>query len=75
MIWAIKVLLSVQVKVEGHGSWAAEDSVPAEERQEGSREEERPGRRPEDCSEGRAGPHLSCLPDTDAGPQDLQAAF
>lgn len=34
----------LQVEAEGHGSWAAEDSVPAEERQEGSREEEISGR-------------------------------
>lgn len=52
----------LQVKIEGHGSWAAEDSVPAKECQEGSREEERSGRWPEDCSEGRTGPHLPCLP-------------
>lgn len=49
-------------EAEGHGSWAAEDSVPAEERQEGSGEEEISWRRPEDCSQGRSGPHLPRLP-------------
>lgn len=47
---------------EGHGSWAAEDSVPAEERQEGGGEEERSGRRPENCRQGCARPQLPRLP-------------
>lgn len=46
----VSFFLFLQVEAEGHGSWAAEDSVPAKERQEGGREEERSGCRPEDCS-------------------------
>lgn len=59
--WFDLLSFSLQVEVEDHGSWAAEDSVPAKERQEGSWEEEGSGRRPEDCCQGRAGLHLPCL--------------
>ena len=57
----VSFLFFLQVKVEGHGSWAAEDSVSAKECQEGTREEEGCRRRPEDCSEGRTGPYLPRL--------------
>lgn len=46
---------------EGHGSWAAEDPVPTEERKESSREEEGSSSRSEDCSESSFGSHMSCL--------------
>lgn len=60
--------LSSQVEAEGHGSWAAEDPIPAEERQEGSGEEEGSRCRPEDGSEGCSRPHLPRLPGTSHSP-------
>lgn len=47
---------------EGHGSWAAEDSVSAEKCKEGSGEEEISGCRPEECCKSCTGPHLPGLP-------------
>ncbi|KAL7829515.1 hypothetical protein AOLI_G00304000 [Acnodon oligacanthus] len=64
-----------QAPRESHGSRAAEDSVPAEERQKGRREEEGSGSRSEDCCQGCPRPHMPCLQDTDARPKDIQAAF
>ncbi|KAL7830367.1 hypothetical protein SRHO_G00314940 [Serrasalmus rhombeus] len=64
-----------QAPRESHGSRAAEDSVPAEERQKGSGEEKGSGSRSEDCCQSCPRPHMPCLQDTDARPKDIQAAF
>ncbi|KAL0962424.1 hypothetical protein UPYG_G00339870 [Umbra pygmaea] len=55
----------------GYGSRATKNSIPAKERQSGGCQEEGSSSGSEDCSQGSAGPHLSCLSDADARPKDL----